>query len=177
MAILKSLIVNGVSKHLQDTYLSTIKSGTWNGSTIGVAYGGTGVTSSKGSSDNPVYLSSSGIAACTSLALTTYNNVSFSTGETITWTNPTTGAITISTSGTYIIQITYTNSSYSDVYSGVFSISGATSPDLSEEIALFKSGSSSTPRIYASIQGKTLKFSSTVANSTFPITIKIRRVI
>lgn len=48
MAILKSLIVKGVSRFLTDAYMSTIKSGVWNGSTIQVGYGGTGVTSGVG---------------------------------------------------------------------------------------------------------------------------------
>jgi len=48
MAILKTLIVKGVARFLTDAYMSTIKSGIWNGSTIQVGYGGTGVTSAKG---------------------------------------------------------------------------------------------------------------------------------
>lgn len=45
MAILKDLIVNGVVRHISDSYFATIKSGTWNGSTITVPYGGTGLNS------------------------------------------------------------------------------------------------------------------------------------
>lgn len=45
MAILKDLIVQGNSRFIGDTNLGTVKSGVWNGSTIDVSYGGTGVTS------------------------------------------------------------------------------------------------------------------------------------
>lgn len=64
MAIVKTLIVKGVARFLTDAYMSTIRSGIWNGSTIQVGYGGTGVTSAKGSQYTPVFLSSSGIAPC-----------------------------------------------------------------------------------------------------------------
>ena len=64
MAIVKTLIVKGVARFLTDAYMSTIRSGIWNGSTIQVGYGGTGVTSAKGNQYTPVFLSSSGIAAC-----------------------------------------------------------------------------------------------------------------
>lgn len=45
MAILKDLIVQGNSRFIGDTNLGIVKSGVWNGSTIDVSYGGTGVTS------------------------------------------------------------------------------------------------------------------------------------
>ena len=64
MAIVKTLIVKGVARFLTDAYMSTIRSGIWNGSTIQVGYGGTGVTSAKGDQYTPVFLSSSGIAPC-----------------------------------------------------------------------------------------------------------------
>ena len=44
MAVLKDLIVQGKSKFLNDSYFSKIKAGTWEGSTVGLAFGGTGVT-------------------------------------------------------------------------------------------------------------------------------------
>lgn len=44
MAILKDLIVNGATRLVGDAYMNTIKSGTWNGSPIAVANGGTGAT-------------------------------------------------------------------------------------------------------------------------------------
>lgn len=65
MAIVKTLIVKGVARFLTDAYMSTIRSGIWNGSTIQVGYGGTGVTSAVGDQYTPVFLSSSGIAPCT----------------------------------------------------------------------------------------------------------------
>lgn len=64
MAIVKTLIVKGVARFLTDAYMSTIRSGIWNGSTIQVGYGGTGVTSAVGNQYTPVFLSSSGIAPC-----------------------------------------------------------------------------------------------------------------
>ena len=64
MAIVKTLIVKGVARFMTDAYMSTIRSGIWNGSTIQVGYGGTGVTSARGDQYTPVFLSSSGIAPC-----------------------------------------------------------------------------------------------------------------
>lgn len=64
MAIVNTLIVKGVARFLTDAYMSTIRSGIWNGNTIEVGYGGTGVTSAKGDQYTPVFLSSSGIAPC-----------------------------------------------------------------------------------------------------------------
>jgi hypothetical protein len=64
MAIVKTLIVKGVARFLTDAYMSTIRSGIWNGSTIQVGYGGTGVTSAKGNTETPVFLASNGITPC-----------------------------------------------------------------------------------------------------------------
>ena len=64
MAIVKTLIVKGVARFLTDAYMSTIRSGIWNGSTIQVGYGGTGVTSAKGNQYTPVFLASNGITPC-----------------------------------------------------------------------------------------------------------------
>lgn len=46
MALLKDLIVTGASKFISDAYFNTIKAGTWNGSVIGLAYGGLGTNAS-----------------------------------------------------------------------------------------------------------------------------------
>lgn len=43
MALLKDLIVQGASRFIGDAYLALVKSGTWHGSIIEKAYGGTGV--------------------------------------------------------------------------------------------------------------------------------------
>jgi hypothetical protein len=48
MALLKDLVVTGASRYIGDAYFNTIKSGTWNGSVIGTAYGGLGRNCSGG---------------------------------------------------------------------------------------------------------------------------------
>lgn len=169
MAILKSLIVNGVAKHLNDSYLNVIKSGTWNGSVIGVAYGGTGVSSSVGSTNNPVYLDSNGISVCSALQLVvdTTKNLTLTAN---TWA---TSGVTASTTGTYAIQITYSN----DVYSGVFCINTNINANLTEEIPLVKNGQSSSARFYAGVLKNTIYLASNTAGTYNNIGIKIRRLI
>ena len=75
MAIVKTLIVKGVARFLTDAYMSTIRSGIWNGNTIGVGYGGTGVTSAKGDQYTPVFLSASGLTPCSAAIPHTTKNL------------------------------------------------------------------------------------------------------
>ena len=72
MALLKDLIVQGASRFISDAYFATIKSGTWNGSTISVPYGGTGATSF--TSGNA--LIGAGTGAITTKAVATANTAS-----------------------------------------------------------------------------------------------------
>ena len=109
MAIVKTLIVKGVARFLTDAYMSTIRSGIWNGSTIQVGYGGTGVTSAKGDQYTPVFLSSSGIAPC-SVAIPhntkdfKINGTTYSIFTTYTGTAPTIFAPTaLAGTGGYIL--------------------------------------------------------------------------
>lgn len=174
MAILKDLIVNGKARHLSDTYLSTVKSGTWNGSVIGVAYGGTGVNSAKGNSSTPVYLASGGITACSGFYPTLPSDAGSSVTKSLvvsSWTD----ALDISTydSGTYLIQITHGNV----IYSGVFSHAKGQTVSTVQEIPLHHAGSPSI-YIYAGISTGKIVLSSastTAANQT--VTIKIKRML
>lgn len=178
MAILKNLIVNGVTKLLSDVYLSVVKSGTWNGSTIGVAYGGTGVTSGVGNTNTPVYLDSTGgITACGHSLSDVYSSATSSlTLSSSTKLSPSgwTTAFSISglDTGTYAIQILYNNSLFSGVFSVVKSVNN--SP---EEIPLHCSAAASSVRLYAAINGTNMQLSSTSELSSGTVTIKYKRII
>lgn len=178
MAILKNLIVNGVTKLLSDAYLSVVKSGTWNGSTIGVGYGGTGVTTGKGSAYTPVYLdSNNGITACSFTINADQNTV---VEKTLTLSSTTkltpdawTTAFSISgLSGTYSLQITYSGTTSS----GVFSSSGNIT-NILDEIPLHFSGTSSSTRIYAATNGSSLQLSASGELSSGTVTIKYKKLI
>lgn len=64
MALLKDLVVTGASRYIGDAYFNTIKSGTWNGSVIGTAYGGLGRNCSGGYGNyyQGIFINSQGVA-------------------------------------------------------------------------------------------------------------------
>ena len=64
MALLKDLVVTGASRYIGDAYFNTIKSGTWNGSVIGTAYGGLGRNCSGGYGNyyQGIFINSNGVA-------------------------------------------------------------------------------------------------------------------
>ena len=180
MALLKNLIVNGVARFISDAYLSVVKSGTWNGSTIGVEYGGTGVTTAVGSALRPVYLSTSGITQCSyTINSPTYaeNTVTLNLSSSVTlgpdsWTN---SGITLTNldTGTYLIQINYNNSSLS---SGIFATYKNVTNGL-DEIPLHFSGASGATRLYAATNDNVLQLSASATLNTGTITIKYKRLL
>lgn len=176
MANLKSLIVNGVSRFLSDVYLSTVKSGVWNGTAIDVAHGGTNKTGAVGNATTPVYLASNGITACSS-AIYAEKTISLSSKSVAsgTWESVESNTKT-NDSGVYALYIKHNN----NVYSGVFSISNNVDELTQlEEIPLHFYGKNTEPRLYAAINtsGNLCIAHSSTNAETVTATIKYRRIL